>query len=408
MVAAVLVVPPLPAGAADDAPTSLDRVVTRLGEEASSFDPGAIIGITVLDLDTGARADFQGDRWLKSASSLKPTWVAAAVRAAGIEAVEPYAQQVWIGSSNRAGGQVIGLAGGLDAVNDFTSGLGMNTTLVVEWTPGGRWQAEEYPGPHPALNFTTTDDLVTFWRLLESGWVLDRNQTDWFLDWASRPRQPGYPSGLLTRLPESHHAGVAYKMGWLPPGRTEEDEETGETVEVDALDTLVGSGIVTVPGGPRYAVAIGSFGGSSWPGKVSFVAYAACRIHEVMVGENLECDRPGDPRRTRLDIDPPSGQLSDVGGTAEFVTVRGWATDPDDTRRPILVRFTIDGWWTGSDLAADRRSYGASPFETPDGHGFEDVLLAQLAPGPHEVCAHALNDGQGPDAPIGCQTIVLQ
>jgi len=97
-------------------------------------------------------------------------------------------------------------------------------------------------------------------------------------------------------------------------------------------------------------------------------------------------------------------------GTVRSIELVGAADLPRlaEGEGPIQVRFTIDGWWTGSDLAADRRSYGASPFETPDGHGFEDVLLAQLAPGPHEVCAHALNDGQGPDAPIGCQTIVLQ
>jgi hypothetical protein len=400
--------PGLAEGRSGDDLTPLQRVIDRLGEEAQFFDPGAIVGISVQRLDTGETADFQGDRWLKSASSLKPTWVAAAVRASGIDAVEPHGRQIWIGSSNKTGGLVIGLAGGLDAVNEFTSGLGMNTTLVVEWTPGGDWRSSEYPGPHPALNFTSADDLVTFWRLVVEGYVLSPSETEWFLDWASVERQPGYPSGLLTRLPDEVRPHAAYKMGWLPPGRTEEDEETGEIIEVDALDTLVGSGVIDVPGSPPYVVAIGSFGGASWPGKITFMAYAACRIHEVIIGEELTCDRRGDPTRTRLDPAAPVGGLVHVGGDAEFVEVRGWAVDPDDPVAPITVRFRIDGRWSGSDGASDARSWGVDPLLAGEGHGFSDVLLAHLAPGEHEICAVAINDGRGPNTDIGCRQLVVR
>jgi hypothetical protein len=166
--------------------------------------------------------------------------------------------------------------------------------------------------------------------------------------------------------------------------------------------------VVEIPGGPSYVVAIGSFGGSSWPGKVAWVAYAACRIHETVSGEDLECDRSGDPSRTRLDRDAPIGHLARVWGDGEFVSVRGWAVDPDDPLAPIGVRFTIDGHAAGSDLADDRGLGDADRSLVGPGHGFSDVLLAGLPPGPHEVCASAVNDGAGPSTPLGCLTLEVR
>jgi hypothetical protein len=393
---------PAAAEAPGAAPTPLQRVVTRLGEEARSFDPAAIVGISVVRLDTGEEASFLGDRWLKAASGLKQTWMAAAVRSAGIDAVAPLAAGVFQQSSNDAGGEAIALGGGLDAINSFTRGLGMNQTLVVEWTFGGDWRAKEYPGPHPSLNFTSADDLVAFWRLMYDGWILSRADTATFLEWGRLERLSGYSSGLLTRLPEDLAESVSYKMGWLPPGRTEEDEDTGEVTEVDALDSMIGSGVVEIPGGPTYALAVGAFGGDDWPGKVAFVSYVACRIHETISGEDLICDRPGDPHRTRVDTDPPIGGLDLVTGNANFVQVRGWAVDPDDISQPILVRFTLDGFWTGAALATERTSWGGDVRLVDRDHGYQDTLLAELVPGSHEICAVALNDGSGPDTLIGC------
>ena len=393
---------PVAAEAPETAPTALQRVVARLGEEARSFDRAAIVGISVERLDTGEIASYQGDQFLKAASGLKQTWMAAAVRAVGIDAVELLAPGVFQQSSNKAGGRAIAMGGGLDAVNRFTAGLGMSGTLVVEWTFGGDWRAEEYPGPHPALNFTSADDLVAFWRLMHDGWILSRADTATFLEWGRLERLSGYSSGLLSRLPEDLRDHVSFKMGWLPPGRTEEDEETGEITEVDALDSIIGSGLVDVPGGPTYAIAIGAFGGENWPRKVAFVSYAACRIHETISGDDLECDRSGDPHRTRADSDPPIGGLEAVAGDADFVRVRGWAVDPDDISQAVLVRFTLDGFWTGSTRAIGRTSWGGDAQVVEGGHDFQHTLLADLAPGTHEVCAVALNDGSGPNTPIGC------
>jgi hypothetical protein len=389
------------------APTPLEAIVARLGEETSSFDGGALWGVSVMNLDTGERVDFQGDQWIKAASALKPVWMAAAVNEAGIEAVEPLATPVFVWSNNESAGTAMRLAGGIDATNKLSRDLGMNGTLVVEWTFGTNERSRLYPGEHPYLNYTTTDDLLTFWRWLYQGAVLDAEGTATMLEWARLPKPAGPSSALIGRLPPDAAEWTSFKMGVLPPGRSYEDDEEGNPILVEgARDTILGGGVVEVPGGPTYVVAIGGFGGASWWGKVRFVEYASCRIYEVMSGDDLMCDSSADPSRTRLDTDPPTGRLLSVGGTSEFISVRGWASDPDDPFDSVLTRFSVNGTWHGITRADGRSPGSAGPVQ--DGHGFDTTILALLPPGEHEVCAYAINDGAGADSLIGCELFVVR
>lgn len=388
--------------------TPLQAVVDRLGEEAASFDGGAMWGLAVMDLTTGEVVEYQGDQWIKAASALKVAWMAAAISESGLAAVEPYANAVVVWSNNDTAGRVIELAGGLDRANALTSGLGMNGTLVVEWTFGTYQRSRYYPGEHPYLNYTTAHDLMTFWRWLYEGAVLDTTGTDTLLAWSRIPKA-GAHRLLLERLPDGSDDWVSYKMGHLPPGRSYEDDEEGTPVIVEgARDTVLGGGIVEIPGGHTYAIGLGGFGGWSWPGKLAWVSYASCRVYEVISGDDIDCDRSGDPQRTLLDTDPPTGGLVTVSGGPEFVGVRGWAADPDDPFGSILVRFTVDGHWSGITRAAHHHAWGADPAAVRPGHGFETTLLTLLAPGEHEICAHAINDGEGPDTPVGCLTHVVE
>lgn len=388
-------------------PTPLEAVVARLGEEAMAFDGGATWGISVMNLDTGETADFQGDQWVKAASVLKVTWVAAALRNAGVEAVEPYATQVFVYSNNDVSGRVLEVAGGLDNANALTRGLGMNETLVVEWTFGTDMRSKDYPGAHPTLNYTSANDLVTFWRWLYQGAVLGVEETEALLAWSNLPRS-GAHAAFVSRLPPEAVEHAFYKTGHLPPGRTYEDDDGVEVPPPEgARDAILGAGVIEVPGGPTYVVSVVSMGGWSWPGKVAFIGYASCRIYEVVSGDPVGCDRPGDPARVVLDTDSPSGRLALVAGGSEFVTVRGWASDPDDPEGTVLVRFMVDGFWSGITRAAERHSWGSDPRVVLSGHGFETTLLTLLPPGPHEICATAINDGSGSDTPIGCAVLVV-
>lgn len=376
-------------------PTALQRLVDRLGVESPSWDWGATFSIAVVDLTTGERAAFQGDHWMKAASSLKMTWMAAAIREVGLAAVEPKALAVMVNSSNDASGPVMMLAGGIDAVNAFTRGIGMNGTLVVEWTFGTNERSRFWPGEHPNLNYTTMRDLTTFWRLLYEGWLLTPEETDALLAWGRIPKPGGAHNALLSRLPDGAVDWVSYKTGILQPGRVYDDDPNGNPRPNEGTDVAIASGVVEIPGGHVYSIAIGSVGGEGWNGKLGFVGYASCRIYEEISGERIGCDRSGDPARSRLDSDPPTGAFDRVRGGAEFLTVSGWAADPDDWQRPILVRFSVDGRWHGITRTG------------PDGR-FTTGLLALLGPGDHEVCAHAINDGDGPDTSIGCRTLTVR
>lgn len=409
IVVGALVLGVLPAAADEPAdatpPTPLSAVVARLGEEASAFDGTALFGISVVNLDTGERAEYEGDQWIKMASSLKVAWLAAAIRESGLEAVEPYGEPVMVYSVNESAGRAIDLAGGPDVINAMTQGLGMNGTLLIEWTTGTWWRSKYYPGEHPWLNYTTANDLVAFWQWLYAGQVLPPEETEVLLDWGRIPKVNSLAT-LMARLPDEVEPYFSYKMGVLPPGRSKLDPE-GNEVPVMERDTMLGAGVIDIPGGPTYVFSVATMGGYSWWGKVKFVEYATCRIYEVLANETIGCDRSVDPDRTRLDTDSPVGGLTAVGGTGEFVTVHGWAADPDELFDPILTRFTIDGAWSRTARADQRHSWGGETRVLP-GHGFDTVLLAGLEPGDHEVCAWAINDGAGPDTMVGCLTLAVR
>lgn len=100
----------------------------------------------------------------------------------------------------------------------------------------------------------------------------------------------------------------------------------------------------------------------------------------------------------------PFGSLDAVGRWGNGVRVRGWALDVDRTG-PVPVHIYVDGRpvaaitanFGRADVAAAFRAYSAS-------HGFDAVV--PLAPGPHAVCAYAINRGSGFANPLlGCRIV---
>ena len=69
-----------------------------------------------------------------SASAVKPVWAAAAVAAAGADAVEPLSHSALALSDNAAAGRLIDLAGGIDAVNAWAAGTAeLGGTGLSHW-----------------------------------------------------------------------------------------------------------------------------------------------------------------------------------------------------------------------------------------------------------------------------------
>ena len=267
----------------------LQATVDRLQSEAAWRTPGSAVAIAVQHLPTGARASSRGGELYVSASSAKAWWVAAALDAVGVTAVEPYADPIFINSDNGATGAVIDLVGP-DAVNLYiwdVVGMGRDTTALTQWNYNATREAANSPRHMGSDNYTTADDAVVFLAGLQAGAVLDAEATAALLDWMMRAPRSGTGGWLSARLPGEPQAGARHKGGWLPPGCCSSEERYNTLNEVGLVDTPRGT----------YAVAILSHAGDDWYGRQApYVELASCEVFKVVAGdEAIDCAREGDP-----------------------------------------------------------------------------------------------------------------
>ena len=101
----------------------------------------------------------------------------------------------------------------------------------------------------------------------------------------------------------------------------------------------------------------------------------------------------------------PKGALADAWGVPGGIAMWGWAIDPDVLDQPVRLSVQVDSsWyvWTANLPYAPAASYvaGAGP-----NHGWGQT--APAAPGPHDVCVYAINQGGGRDVSFGCRRVVV-
>jgi hypothetical protein len=98
----------------------------------------------------------------------------------------------------------------------------------------------------------------------------------------------------------------------------------------------------------------------------------------------------------------PVGALDRVQPVSGGLRARGWALDPETTA-PVKVHLYVDGRFERAvvadasrpDVAAAHPAYGPL-------HGYDAVL--DVPPGPHLVCAYAVNVATGTTNPLlGCR-----
>ena len=101
----------------------------------------------------------------------------------------------------------------------------------------------------------------------------------------------------------------------------------------------------------------------------------------------------------------PFGNLESATRIPGYVSVQGWAIDPDTTGS-VGVHVYVDGAWAGQATAnLARADVGAAFPGWNANHGF--ALNVPVGPGDHRVCAYAINVGSGSSNPsLGCQTVV--
>ncbi len=245
---------------------SLADAVASLVAEADARSPGTELGVAVLDLTTGEYAGAGDDVKHVSASAAKPIWVAAAI-AAGAD-VSDIAGPIFKNSDNYASGTAIDRAGGCDAVNAFMAGIGMNDSFLANWS-FGRHRAASSAGALGGDNYFTPRDVVTFLSKVDDASLLGDRTAELETDMTWSPRA-GYGGWMGTLLPADAQAAMMHKAGWLPPP------------DYAAYSTLNEIGVLQVPNGDRYAVALLAHHGRSYALEESFVERASCVIYRTV------------------------------------------------------------------------------------------------------------------------------
>ncbi len=102
----------------------------------------------------------------------------------------------------------------------------------------------------------------------------------------------------------------------------------------------------------------------------------------------------------------PTGHIDAIESPApETVRVTGWTADPD-THDPTRVHVYVDGAAVAEGVADQPRPDVAASTGLGDRHGFRIEVPA--SPGPHRVCAYALNAGLGDtNVEIGCAEVTV-
>lgn len=255
---------------------SLDDAVASLAAEAPQRSPDTELGIAVMNLSTGAYAGAGDEVRHVSASSAKVMWVAAAMHAGA--GVADIADPIFRSSDNYLSGTAIDRAGGIDAVNDFYwNVVGMEKSIVANWSFGARRVATNQ-GQLGGDNYFTPRDVITFLSKLDKGELVG-DRTAEIEGYMTLSPRSGYGGWLGTLLPAAARETMMHKAGWLPPP------------DYAAYSTLNEVGIVQVPGGDRYAIALLAHHGSDYAREARMVERASCVVYRTIARETgLPCN----------------------------------------------------------------------------------------------------------------------
>ena len=261
-----------------------------LAEVAEEWNPDGEISIAVVLPDESLHGYLATESRI-SASAVKPLWAAAALDAAGVEAVRPQAYNALILSDNFAGGRLIDMAGGVDAVNNWTRNVArLRYTRLEAW----RFQdpnrvASDFRPENPLGNRTSMDELALFFVRLYKGELLgpDENAAlqQWLLDTSHSLTSPRDLDGvLLDRLPPQVAESSLHKAGWLRPNCCPAEYRQ-----------MIDGGVIVLPDDSWFALAIMSSRGEFFDLTNQWVALAACRVYAFVAEDrDLVCEREGD------------------------------------------------------------------------------------------------------------------
>lgn len=258
---------------------ALQAAVAKLGASCSTLVPGIRCGIAVRDLVADERAGYGENRLFVSASSAKAMWVGAALFDRTIADVEPHVKPIFAQSDNLESGRVIDLLDSPDRINTF---LWQNAELAdagfCEWDFGKTRIAKNCPGVMSGDNFFSPSDAVSYLTKIWDHSLLGADKSKALLSWMTLSPRKGYGGWLGTQLPEAARTTMHHKAGWLPPASVAGYSNANEI------------GIVEVPGGHAYAVAISLEGARSQSAydnaELPLLEYLSCATYHAVAGDS--------------------------------------------------------------------------------------------------------------------------
>lgn len=235
-------------------PPDLKPTIDAIVAKAATSTPGTDFGIAVVWLPTGKRWGSRADVARTSASSAKWFWAMAALAKNDIATVQTPALPTFKDSNNSTAGQLIDLAGGCNAVNDFTSktlGIPVTEISLCGWSFDKTRRATNCSNLAGGDNFFTPNGAATF---LEKVWQrasIGKAKGDKLLEWSTLSPRAGYGGWVGTQLPAGARPNLHHKAGWLPTGCC----SAGYPAHYNEI------GIVSTTRGP-YAVVLSMKGGT--------------------------------------------------------------------------------------------------------------------------------------------------
>lgn len=260
-----------PAATSTGASSELEALVYRSAVELGLSSPG--VGVSVTVSHAGEVVSVASGVPYDPASAAKLYWVVAAVAAAGVDAVEPHAEALFADSDNQAASEVIDLIG-VDAINDFTAAAGMGDTYLSLWVAGGVRRTGVEAAAREFRNTSTTADAVSFLEQLAAHELLDLADTAQVMAWMTLSPDglddPTMWGGVLTdRLPPDVAALTMHKAGWLTPGCC-----------VSVENELTALGLVPLPDGTRFAIAVTTVDGADYEGQAAWISQLTADIYD--------------------------------------------------------------------------------------------------------------------------------
>ncbi|MBA8991696.1 cellulase/cellobiase CelA1 [Curtobacterium pusillum] len=170
-----------------------------------------------------------------------------------------------------------------------------------------------------------------------------------------------------------------------------------------ALDALLW---VKTPGASDGTCGGGPTAGTWWPAFAETLVANARLGTPVSSAVTAASAAPAAAAKKAPSVAPVAHRDAATSGAVRRVTVRGWAFDRDDLRKPVTVRISIGGKVVGTTVASTSRPDVDRVYGVGANHGFAATVATSS--GRRSVCLVAVGIGGGGDTSLGCTTVAVR